>query len=220
MKYYIVTYNKAPTGESGECCKSKYDFEKACDYCGTGAELCDNLKVKGFSKVNKDFFMTLDGDFIISKRFYEIIKLEIPNFSLKPVVDLKNNILDFYHLYSTCILPKFEKESIGYSIEGQCKYCTRNGYFNHAIIGNLKENTPTIILPLKFVYKKKTFESYKEESILKTWECIGYSNKVAYGNNVVGYARPWILIHEDIKFQFDKERIKGVEFEEIIFKED
>jgi hypothetical protein len=220
MKYYIITYNKAPIGESGECCKSKYDFENACDFCGTGAKLEGNLKVKGFARANKDFFMTLDGDFIISKRFYEIIKLEITNFLLKPVVDNKNNILDFYHFYSTSTLPKFEKESTGYSIDGQCKHCTRNGYFNHAIIGDSAKNTPTIISPLELVYKKETFESYKGDFILKTWECIGYSNKTAYGNNIVGYARPWILIREDIKFQFEKERIKGIEYEEIILRED
>ena len=128
MNYYIIGYKNKPIGESGESCKSEYDFKDACDLCGTGANLIKDLRVKGFSKINKDFFETLDGDFIISKRIYETIKQDQPSFELKPVIDSKNNKLDFYHLNPSKVLPKFENKSKGYIVENQCEKCNRNGF--------------------------------------------------------------------------------------------
>ncbi|MDP4270094.1 MAG: hypothetical protein Q8909_08195 [Bacteroidota bacterium] len=213
MKYHIISYIKAPIGESGECCKSEYDFSNACDFCGTGAELVSHLKVKGFSKISKDFFETLDGDFIISKRIYEVIRKIKPDFILRPVIDLKGNILEYYHLYTSIVLPRFEVQSTGYVIDGQCDKCKRNGYFNHAIISPDK---PTIVSPLNLIYKEPTIGFYQNELLLKTWECIGLSNKVAFGNNIVGYARPWIIVSHELKEIFESEKIIGIEFEEVI----
>jgi hypothetical protein len=218
MKYYLITYNRAPLGDSGEDCNSEYNFENACSICGTGAQLSSNLKAKGFAKSNKDFYETLNGDFIISKRLYDLIKKDIPHFSLKPVVNIKNETLDFYHLDSFVILPEFNSESTGFIIDGQCNYCKRNGYFNHVIIGDFDKNIPTKIFPLILVYNKSDYDFDYNAPVLKTWECCGYSNKIASDKYRIGYARPWIIISEELKAIFNKELIKGIKYEEIIIR--
>lgn len=215
MNYYIIGYKNKPIGESGESCKSEYDFKDACDICGTGAKLIKDLRVKGFSKINKDFFETLDGDFIISKRIYEIIKQDQLRFILKPVVDYKNNKLDFYHLNPSNVLPKFENKSTGYIIENQCEKCNRNGFFNDFVIGDLGNGIETIVHPLYLVYKENDLKAINNDLILKTWECVGLSNKETYGKYVVRYARPWIIINQVLKDIFEKLKIEGVNYEQI-----
>ena len=216
MRHFIISYKKRPLGESGESCKSDYDLSNACIDCGTGAKLIGNLRVKGFSNILMDFFETLDGDSIISTRFYNLIQENFNDFNLTQVIDSRNNPLDFYHFTNSAILPRFKIDSTGFVIDRQCQTCKRNGYFTHAEIGNLEKNIPTIIHPYIFKYDKNDLEKYKSTLILNTWECFGLSNKVATDKYVIRYARPLIIVCEKIKDIFDNEKLKDIEYEEIV----
>jgi len=210
MNYHILTYSGATPGESGEECGTEYSFEYACEACGTGAELSGNLKVRGITKIKKDFFETINGDCIISQTLKESIKKKFPEFDVKPVADTKNQTSDFFHLYTSTTLPNFKETSTGYVKEDQCPICHRNGYYNDVIIGQ-----PTIVEPLNFKYDINDISRYSNEIILKTWECRGLSNKVKSGNKVVRFARPWIVVREDLKEVLESERVKNIHFEQI-----
>jgi len=218
MQYYIITYKNKPIGESGEPCKSDYDLSEACSDCGTGAKLKGSLRVKGFSDVKKDFFETLDSDFIISTRLYNLVRETLNDFVLNQVVNSRNNYLDFYHFAGNMTLPKFNDNSTGFIIEEQCKTCKRNGYFTNVKTGNLEKNIKTIIHPYIFRYFKKDIEKYKSHLILNTWECFGLSNKVATEKCVIRFARPLTIISEKIKNIFDREKVKDIEYEKIIIE--
>lgn len=217
MQYYIIQYNNRPLGESGEPCKSDYDFSTACNTCGTGAVLSGNLKVKGFSKINMDFFETLDGDYIISKRLYSKIRDSFKDLALLNVIGMRNKVLiDYFHFTSQIVLPRFQQKSSGLVIEKQCPECMRNGFHNHAIIGDINKNIPTIVSPLNFIYKKCDFENVENSMILKTWECAGLSNKLPGGNFVIRYARPWIIVNQQIRDLLDQEKISSIEYENVV----
>ena len=218
MSHFIISYKKRPLGESGESCESDYDLSKACFYCGTGAELMGNLKVKGFSSIKKDFFETLDGDYIISARLHNLIKEHFNYLNLSQVIDSRNNPLDFYNFTQNVTLPKIKKDSAGFVIDKQCQSCKRNGYFTHAEIGDLEKNIPTIINPYIFKYDKKDLEKHKSDLILNTWECFGLSNKNTTGKYVIRYARPLTIVSEKIKDIFDREKLNDIEYEQIIIE--
>ncbi len=218
MKYYIISYKKRPLGESGESCKSDYDLSNACADCGTGAKLTGNIRVKGFSNIKKNFFETLDGDYIISAKLYNLIQENFIDFELRQVIDSKNNYLDFYHFKGDAILPRFKKGSSGFVIEGQCQTCKRNGYFTDAEIGNLEKNIPTVIHPYTLRYDKLDFENYKSDLILNTWECFGLSNRVATEKYEIRYARPLTIVNERIKDLFERKKLKDIEYEQIVIE--
>jgi len=102
--------------------------------------------------------------------------------------------------------------------ENQGHDCKRNGYFNHAVIGDIKKNIPTIISPLNFIYKKCDFESIANSMVIKTWECAGLSNKIAKDNIVNRYARPWIIINQQIRDLFEQEKISNIEYETVLIE--
>ena len=215
MRYFIISYKKRPFGESGESCKSDYDLANACINCGTGVKLIGNLGVKGFSNLKKDFFETIDGDFIISTGLYNLIQEKFNDFSLTQVIDSRKNYLDFFHFNSNMTLPRFKIGSSGFVTEGQCQTCKRNGFFTDAEIGNLEKNIPTIIQPYIFKYEKTDLEKYKSDLILNTWECFGLSNRVATGKYVIRFARPLTIVSEKIKEILDSEKLKDIEYEQI-----
>lgn len=218
MRHFIISYKKRPLGESGESCKSDFDLSSACIDCGTGAKLNGNLKVKGFSNIKRDFFETLDGDYIISTRLYKLIQENFIDFKLTQVIDSRNNPLDFYHFDNRVILPRLKKGSTGYVIDKQCQTCKKNGYFTHSEISNLEKNMPTIIHPYNFKYDKNDLEEHKTELILNTWECFGLSNRIATGKFVIRYARPMTIVSEKIKDIFDKEKLSDIEYQQIIIE--
>ncbi|MBK0403246.1 hypothetical protein I5M27_09635 [Adhaeribacter sp. BT258] len=219
MKYYIISYSGGTPGESGESCGTEYSFVNACEVCGTGAEPLNNLKVKGVAKTKKEFFETLDGDWLISKNLYNRIRKDIIDFNLSQVVDKKNKPLDFYHFYSAFTLPKANECSTGFTLERQCSACLRNGYFNDAIIGNLELRVPTTIIPLDLHYDTKDFTNLPNSAIYKTWECTGLSNKANVGNRVIRYARPWIVVNDDLKSILNIFKVKNIHYEEITIKD-
>ncbi|NDK55414.1 hypothetical protein [Pontibacter fetidus] len=212
-KYYIITYRGSTSGESGEQCGTDYIFDNACVVCGTGAELKGTLKVRGITKTKKNLFETVNGDCLISKSLKESIVEKLPNLRLEQVVDKKNQSIDFYHLYTRLNLPKFKETSTGYVTEDQCPVCMRNGFYNDVTIGN-----PTIVKPLAFTYNYEDLVLISNAIILKTWECRGLSNKVKSGNKVVRFARPWIVVREDLKEVLESEKIKNIHFEQIIIE--
>ncbi len=193
-KYYIITYRGSTSGESGEQYGTEYIFDNACEACGTGAELKSNLKVRGIAKTKKDLFETVNGDCLISKNLKERIDEILPNLGLKQVYDKKNQPLNFYHLYTRLNLQRFKETSSGYVTENQCPVCMRNGFYNDVTIGN-----PTTVKPLTFIYNYEDLVLISNAIILKTWECSGLSNKVISGIKVVRFARPWIVVREDLK---------------------
>lgn len=216
MKYFILYYIKAPQGESGEPCKSIYNFDRACKACGTGVVLEGKLRTKGLKKINKDFFITQDDDFIISEKLYESLRKEkIKLGDLKNIVDNKNNDLPFYHLNTTLTLPPAIKKE-GFTIEGQCPVCKRNGYFCTAIIGPPNTNIPTKILPYDLHYSLSNMDILSQSDFLFTWESMGLSNLVEQGNNVIRYARPLLVVSEDFKSTLEKLKVLGLKFEQIV----
>lgn len=218
MKHYIISYIKRPLGESGESCKSDYDLSNACNDCGTGAKMIGNLRVKGFSNIKKDFFETLDGDYIISTKLYNLIQESFSDLGLTQVIDSRNNYLDFYHFNIDATLPRFNKGSSGFVIEGQCQTCKRNGFFTDAEIGNLQKNSPTIIRPYILRYEKIDFEIYNSDLILRTWECFGLSNRAVSDKFMIRYARPLTIVSENIKDIFDREKLKDIKYQQIIIE--
>ena len=218
MRYYIITYNKRPLGESGESCSTNYDLSKACIDCGTGATLSGNLRAKGLSNINKEFFETIDGDFLISQNIYGLLRKNFKDFKLTRVIDSQNNYIDYYHFISTITLPKFNNNSIGFVIEEQCQTCKRNGYFSDAKIGDIKKNIPTVVHPYVLRYKYNNFEKYKDEPILNTWECLGISNRGPSNKSNIRYARPLLIVNEKIKDIFNREKLSGILYEQIIIE--
>ncbi|GAA4425049.1 hypothetical protein GCM10023188_05620 [Pontibacter saemangeumensis] len=218
MKYYILSHGGGQHGESGEPCETEYSFHHACCACGTGAEIKHNLKARGIAKTKKDLFETKDGDLILSKNFYKRVKEKLPEFELLQVVDTKNNPLGFYHLYANETLPKFKESSTGYVTEGQCPVCHRDGYFNDVIVGKLA-GTPTIIEPVVLRYEYKDINKLSNSLLMKSWECVGLSNKVKVDNRVVRFARPLtVVVREDLKEVLEDEKIKATYFEPIIIE--
>lgn len=220
MKYYILIYNRAPIGESGESCKSNYSIEIACRSCGTGGILVGKLKTKGLRQIKKDFFITLDDDFIISENLYQkLITDGIKLGDLRKIVDYKNNDLPFYHLNTNIILPPSKMNN--FAIEGQCPVCKRNGYFSKVVF-NQSSNVPTKVLPFSLQYSKEQLDSlfFDKSDIFFTWECTGLSNLTAHDIFVVRYARPLLVISEKFKESLDKYEIKGLKFEEIFISND
>lgn len=101
------------------------------------------LRTARLPKVSKDFFATLDDDYIISERLYNCLKEEkVKLGELNRILNYRNIELPFYHLYSTLTLPPATKKE-GLTVEGQCSECKRNGYFNTAIFAPSGSNVPT-----------------------------------------------------------------------------
>lgn len=215
MDYFILTYTGKPLGESGESCKTNYSFEDACDVCGTRAKIERELRTKGVNKTDKDFFQTVDGDFIISTKLYEVIiaeDLKVGN--LRNVVDSKNNILFYYHFCTELYLPK-ASETTGLVIEDQCPNCKMNGYFNEAVVGAIEKIFPTKVFPLELVYKNISSTHLNQSDIFNTWEHMGLSNRKAGGKWVVRYARPLLVVSERLKSLLEKNKIGELQFESI-----
>lgn len=216
MKYFVLTYNKAAVGESGEACKSNYDLSFSCNKCGTGSVLQGQLRTARLPKVSKDFFATLDDDYIISERLYNCLKEEeVKLGELNRILNYRNIELPFYHLYSTLTLPPATKKE-GLTVERQCSECKRNGYFNTAIFSPPGSNVSTKILPYDLHYKPFDMDVFSQADFAFTWECMGLSNLKAHGNFVVRYARPLLVVSEKFKLTLEKLKIKGLEFEQII----
>jgi hypothetical protein len=217
MQFFILTYTGKPLGESGECCNTNYDFAKACKKCGTGARVLGNLRTKGLTKIAKDFFQTNDGDTIISAKFKEdILTSNIKIGELTKIVDYRGKELPYYHLTSEFMLPKVT-DIKGLKIEDQCDVCKQNGYFNEAIIGNIKLGIPTVVKPVELFYNNVDADFLKQSDVFLSWEHMGKSNLVAHDKYVVGYARPLLIISEQVYNFLTSKRVRNIEVEKINF---
>ena len=217
MKYYVIEYHAKPKGESGESCKSIYNLEDACKNCGTGAKLLGNLTSKGLTKINTDFFQTLDWDFLISEQLYKFLRskgVQITN--LKKVLDSKKNELQFYHLYTEATFPRSLPSSEGLVTERQCPVCKSNGYFADAKIGDATKGISTVIAPLRLKYQGISKEFLASSELFNTWEHLGLSNIKAEGTKVIRYARPMLIVSESIKHAFEEYGVKNAVFEEVL----
>lgn len=216
MKYYIIFYSGSMKGESGEPCNSKYTFQYACDACGTGTMLVGNLTAKGLSNVKNNFFETYDYDYLISKELFDFMinkNLKIAN--CLNVIDSKGKPTNYYHFTSKYIMPKKSYKSTGLVIDHQCPVCSRNGFFNEAIAEESENGKRYKPLPIKLVYENIDKEFLESSDIFVTWECFGWSNLVAEGFKAVRYARPFVIVSENIKNAFEDFKIKNVNFEEV-----
>ncbi len=216
MKYFGVKYYAKPRGESGESCKSTYNLEDACKNCGTGAKLVGSLNCKGLTKINIDFFQTLDWDFLISENLYKfLLSRNIKITGLKKVFDLRKNELPFYHLYTEITFPKSLPSSEGLVIEDQCQVCKKNGYYCDAKIGDATKGIPTVITPLKLKYQGISKEFLASSELFNTWEHLGVSNLKAGPMKVIRYARPMLIVSERVKKAFEEYGVKHAVFEEV-----
>lgn len=215
MKYYILCYNQSPIGDSRDSIL-EYDFSRACNACGTGAVLVGNLKLSGINKLKRDFFETYIGDYIISEKLLN--HLESKNLlteNLKKIHNMKNSELAYYHLYTKAILPPAIKKN-GLVVENQCETCKRNGFFYKLS----KSYEKSIVVPSGIVYSKSQIYGNENRHFYFTWECFGYSNLVAHGNNEVGFARPMLVVSEFFMSAINELKVKGVEFEPITISND
>lgn len=218
MDFFVLRYVNRPIGESGESCNSKYDFKDACQICGTGARLIGQLRTKTLSNVKKHFFGTLDGDYLISTMLYDkLVHAGIKLGDLKKVVDSRNNDLPLFHLYSDYYFPKAISHD-GLIKEKQCPVCKRNGYFDKAIIGDIKKNIPTQLFSSALFYSKIEDEFLSQSDVFFSWECMGLSNLTEHGNLIIRYARPLLIVSENFKKSFFENDIKNIEFEAITIK--
>ncbi len=215
MEYFVITYTGKPIGESGESCSTEYILDEACETCGTGAKLSGSLKTKKLNKTKKNFFQTVDGDYLISEELHiKLVEKGIKIGYLDKVVDFKNNQLTFYHLYTELSFPKTTNFS-GLIIDSQCETCKRNGYFNDVIIGDLEKNIPTKIIPLELNYSDLNLDLKKQSDFFNSWEHMGLSNREAKGNLVVRYARPMLIVSERLKIVLEEERLENLKFDVI-----
>ena len=83
------------------------------------------------------------------------------------------------------------------------------------VIGNIKKDIPTHVYPVDFHYSLSEFEKLEESDFYFSWECFGYSNLVAHGNNIIGFARPLLIVTEKFKNALEKFKTKGLKFESI-----
>ncbi len=215
MNYFILTYVGKPVGESGENWGTEYIFNYACNKCGTGASVKKNLKSYKLENIAKEIFQTIDGDYIISKDLYILLKsknIQVGN--LKNVTSASGEILPFYHLFADHGLPK-AAETKGLIKENQCVECRRNGYFNNIVMGDLDKRINTKVLPVRLTYNKLDIVLLGNEDILNSWEHMGLSEKEAEGNSVVRYARPLLIVSKGFKEILEECKLKNIEFESI-----
>lgn len=218
MQFFILTYSGKPLGESGACCNTTYDFTSACKTCGTGATVLGALRTKGLTKISKDFFETTDGDKIISAELHDYMLMSnIKIGDLSKVVNYRGHELPYYHLTTHYKLPKAD-DIKGLVIEDQCNVCKQNGYFNDAIIGDIKQGVPTIVKPVELSYNSIEDAFIRQSDLYLSWEHMGKSNLVAYDKYVVGYARPLLIVSEMFYGFLTSKKIKNVEVEAINFR--
>lgn len=84
------------------------------------------------------------------------------------------------------------------------------------MIGNIGKNIPTYIYPVNLHYSSSELKNPDKRDFYFIWECFGYSNLVAHGNNIVGFARPLLIVNKEFKNTLEKLKVKGVVFEPIV----
>ena len=217
MKYFIMTNGSSPKGDSGESWGSKYDLTHACKNCGTGAKLIGELHANKLNSVKENLFSTRDGDLLISTEIYSaLIKNKIGLNETSEVVDDKGNSLPFHYINPRLSFPKLLLQSRGLKVEDQCPVCKQNGYFNDVVIGDLKRDIKTYVMPLTFHYDGINQHFLSQSDIFHTWEHMGLSNLRAEGNKVVRYARPLLIVSEKLKGILESFKIKKLSFSEVI----
>lgn len=210
MNYYLLLYGGALKGDSGEMVKAKYNMSKACPKCGTGAYLDALLPVK--SPDNKLFYETFQGDFIISEKIHNELLLNKVKIDLKPIVHYKSfSVLKYYHLTSSFTLPKMDSSSTGFELSRQCEFCQINGYFDQLIIGG-NDDGSTKIIDKKYVYKDVDEKLLNFSDVFTTWEHFGISWLNSNGAMKYYYARPRLIISENMKNIFENMKIKFADF--------
>ena len=221
-KFYLVINNGKFIGDSGEGLGTVYNMDNACKQCGTGYRLVGNLQVKGVN-TNNLFFDTIARDFIISESLYQALMASfIKVGNLLRVIDYKtNHELPFYYFKPEASFPKMLPESEGITTEGQCPLCKQNGFFDQGITIKNPAGEPEGIkwIPRKYKYSISDKNFLEQSDIFNTWEHFGYSNVVASGNRVVRYARPLLIVSENVKRVFESQVVKNSLFEEIFIED-
>lgn len=213
MNYYLLLYGGALKGDSGEMVNAKYNMSKACPKCGTGAYIESLLPIK--SPDIKLFYETFQGDLIISEKLYNELIHNNVKINLKPIIHYRSfSVLKYYHLMSSFVLPKMDSSSSGFEISRQCDLCQRNGYFDHLIIGG-NENGTTKIVDKKYIYKNIDLKILNMTDIFSTWEHFGISWLNSKGTMKYYYARPRLIVSENIKNVFEDMKIKFAFFEKV-----
>ena len=105
----------------------------------------------------------------------------------------------------------------GLKIEDQCDVCKHNGYFNEAIIGNIKLGIPTVVKPVELFYNNVDAGFLKQSEVFLSWEHMGKSNLVAHDKYVVRYARPLLIVSELFYNFLTSKGVKNFEVEKINF---
>lgn len=203
LNIYILEYKRHPSfGNSGECCNSVYDLSNACQNCGTGAKLVANLRVKGISKVNKEVFVTMDGDDLISEDLYErMLEKSVKFGNLPQVENTKSLLLPYYYLRPEYFLPKFSDKTTGFVKDDKalCQICNQNCYF---AIPHVEFKLHYDELPKKLL---------EQSDILSSWEHWGYSFKED-GRHSLKYSRPLLIVTENFKNAIEEIGLKYVVF--------
>jgi rRNA maturation protein Nop10 len=203
LKVYALGINMVPQGSSGEICNSVYDLTNACPNCGIKAKIIGNLRVKEISKIKKEILITRSFDYLISFRVYdELIKAGVKIGKLAGVESTRGEHLPYYHLKPESFLPKFGNKTKGYTIDikEQCPVCFQNCYFNLP-----KEDF------LEY-YDELPISLLEQSDLFNTWEHWGYSRLKPIGYYYVRFARPHIIVTENLKEVIESLGLKYVIF--------
>lgn len=209
MNYYLLDYRGALIGKSGESIGSEYTLTNACSECGTGAKYIGNFKFKSDSK-NKNFYVTLDGDYIISDEIYNALLQADCKIEFAETETKRGEKLPYWHMTSEVEFPSVDfSPSLRVEPLWQCPVCKKNGWIG----SNLRENGKTHILPFLFSYKEVSQQLLNKSDVFVTWECFGKSSIKVEGIFGIGFARPILIVSEKVKnvltsyskfFEFEK----------------
>jgi hypothetical protein len=214
-KYYVLWLKSSQVGDSGFRSEN-YDLESGCPVCGTGAKLKGKLETKCLGKISRDIQLTYYFDMLISEKLYFAIKEVIPSFTLKNIVNSKDEDLNFYHFFSDYNFPKMNSESRGIMIEDdqnfpRCLNCGRSHFYPVLIFHGGQKGTE--IVPKKYIYEGVSADFLNKSEVFTTWEHFSASS---IRKERFFLARPEIIISETIKEIFESFKIRNMVYEEVI----
>lgn len=126
-----------PQHDAGPSTRTEYNLDKACKFCGIGAEQIGPLRItKSTITRKRDIITTYGNHYLVSKRVKVAFEQEkVLGVELRQVVSTRGEYLDYYQIIPLSHLPPLIAET-GLHIDNQCKYCKRGGYFSGNIVGD------------------------------------------------------------------------------------
>lgn len=196
--YLLIVRNVEIDADGQAYYGTDYDMQDACPVCGTGAIAKGPRYMSGLNKKRKGLFQAGYGELLIEEKLAEKLLLKGVE-GLAEVYNVKGQKMPFMEIRGEATFPPFSSKTTGYEIGKQCLFCKRDGFFD----------IPHV--PLKLGYENLD-GNLPEKNILITYERFGYS-KLRQPFKESGFAEPKFIVSEDLKDLFEREKVRGVEFE-------